>query len=246
MAELTIRQKETVFTFKRVEKKYLLSPEKLRLFMERAEEHLVPDAYHKSLVRSIYYDTDSFALIRHSLDRPVYKEKLRVRSYGIQKEDGIAFVELKKKYSGVVYKRRVQTTPLRAEQWLAGKLPAPADTQITREIDWFLKQNPVTPKVLITCDRVSWMDREDPELRFTFDLGIRHRETDLHLYSGDAGTELLEPGWALMEIKIPGAAPMWLARLLSDEQIFPTTFSKYGRTYQNEWNGALQWGLIRH
>jgi len=163
-----------------------------------------------------------------------------VRSYGVQRENGTAFVELKKKYEGVVYKRRVQTTPLRAEQWLSGKSPAPEDSQTAREIDWFLKRNDVAPKVLISCDRISWKDREDPELRFTFDCGIRHREEDLHLYSPESGTDLLEPGWALMEIKIPGAAPLWLARLLSDGRIFPTTFSKYGRTYLKEWNGFAE------
>ena len=226
--------KDTVFTFKRYEKKFLLPEDKYAAFMETAAEHLVPDAYHRSFVRSIYYDSDDFRLIRSSLERPVYKEKLRVRSYGIAKPDGSVFVELKKKYKGIVYKRRIETTPEAAENWLAGKAAAPKDTQITREIDWFLKMNPVRPMALIACDRTSWMDKDNNELRITFDENLRWRNEDMHLTSPDGGKALLPEGHRLMEIKIPGAAPLWLAHLLSREEIFPTSYSKYGTCYRDE------------
>ena len=227
------QQKETEYTFKRYEKKYLLSPDAYLRFMEEAGKHLIPDEYHESLVCSIYYDTDDYSLIRHSIEGPVYKEKLRVRSYGIPEENGTAFVELKKKYKGVVYKRRVITSPAEAEKWLSGETPAPSDSQITKEIDWFLKMNTVSPKIFIACDRISWKDRDEETLRFTFDKNIRVREDDLHLYHGDSGTPLLPNGYSLMEIKIPTAAPIWLARLLSDEAIFPVSYSKYGTCYKN-------------
>lgn len=227
-------KKETAFTFKRFEKKFLLSKDSYNRFMIKAGEYIEPDVYHISLVNSIYYDTDDYSLIRHSLDKPVYKEKLRVRSYGVPEKDGIAFVELKKKYKGIVYKRRVQTTPAFAEQWLSGEASAPYDTQITREIDWFLKINAVSPKVMVSCDRVSWKGRDDPELRFTFDHKIRTRDTDLHLYSGSHGKDLLMDDQILMEIKIPNAAPMWLAHLLSSELLFPSSYSKYGTFYKNK------------
>lgn len=227
-------KKETAFTFKRVEKKYLLSEDTYQRFMSVAKDYIVPDEYHVSLVNSIYYDTEDFYLIRHSLEKPVYKEKLRVRSYGVPDKDGIAFVELKKKYNGIVYKRRVQTTPLSAEQWLSGSSPAPFVSQITKEIDWFLKMNSVSPKVFVSCDRVSWKGKDNPELRFTFDHKIRTRSTDLHLYNGSEGNDLLSDGQILMEIKIPNAAPLWLAHLLSDESVFPTSFSKYGTFYKNK------------
>ena len=227
-------KKETAFTFKRVEKKYLLSEDTYQRFMSVAKDYIVPDEYHVSLVNSIYYDTEDFYLIRHSLEKPVYKEKLRVRSYGVPDKDGIAFVELKKKYNGIVYKRRVQTTPLSAEQWLSGSSSAPFVSQITKEIDWFLKMNSVSPKVFVSCDRVSWKGKDNPELRFTFDHKIRTRSTDLHLYNGSEGNDLLSDGQILMEIKIPNAAPLWLAHLLSDESVFPTSFSKYGTFYKNK------------
>ena len=228
------RTKATVLTFKRYEKKFLLSPQQYDAFMAVAGEHLLPDVYHLSLVRSIYYDTPDFNLIRTSLDKPIYKEKLRVRSYGIAKAEGSVFVELKKKYKGIVYKRRVEMHPADAEGWLSGASPAPVDTQITREIDWFLKMNSVQPQVLITCDRVSWFDKDESELRVTFDNNIRWRADDLHLTSPDTGEDLLPPKHCLMEIKIPGAAPLWLAHLLSDEAIFPTSYSKYGTCYMRE------------
>ena len=226
--------KSTKYTFKRYEKKYLLTPEQYEAFMAVASQHIVPDAFHKSLVCSVYYDTDDYELIRRSLSKPVYKEKLRVRSYGVPGEDSPVFVELKKKYKGVVYKRRVQTTCLRAEKWIAGEEPAPADTQITREIDRFIAVNQISPKAFIGSERVSWQDKDDPELRFTFDHVIKWRTDRLSLTEGYFGEDLLHDGSVLMEIKIPSAAPLWLAELLSREKIFPRGFSKYGTCYKNE------------
>ena len=226
--------KETKLTFERFEKKYVLTKEQYDAFMAVASEHLVPDVYHKSLVMSIYYDTDDFDLIRHSIEGPVYKEKLRVRSYGIPSDDSSVFVELKKKYKGVVYKRRVEMTNRQAEDWLSGEKAPPEDTQITREISWFLKQNEVSPKAFICAERTSWVDRDDEELRFTFDEAIRWREDELSLPKGDHGKDLLEENIILMEIKIPGSAPLWLCHLLSNEDIFPQTYSKYGNCYKEE------------
>lgn len=225
---------ETVLTFKRYEKKYLLSARKFELLWERMREHLVPDEYFRSTVCSIYYDSDDFALIRHSLERPVYKEKLRLRSYNVPGPDSPVFVELKKKYKGVVYKRRVQMSAAEAEAYLAGQERPARDGQILREIDFFLQTHPVSPKVFIACDREAWDDRDEPELRFTFDRNLRWRETDLQLTAGSEGKPLLDEGEVLMEIKIPEAAPLWLAHLLSELEIFPTSFSKYGSCYQRE------------
>lgn len=228
------KTKDTVLSFKRYEKKYVLTPAQYDAFMAVASEHLVPDAYFESRVCSVYYDSESFELIRNSIEAPVYKEKLRVRSYGVPEDDGTVFVELKKKFKGVVYKRRVETTAKQAEAWLSGEAPAPVDSQITREIDWFLKMNDVKPRAFICCDRTSWLDKDNEELRITFDRNIRWRDEALSLTEGDRGRILLEDGKVLMEIKIPGSAPLWLARLLSDEEIFPTTYSKYGTCYKNE------------
>ena len=225
---------ETVLTFKRYEKKYLLSAAKFDRLWERMREHLVPDRFFQSTVCSVYYDSDDFSLIRHSLERPVYKEKLRLRSYGVPGPEGEVFVELKKKFRGVVYKRRVQLGAAEAEAYLAGRSHPAGDGQILREIDFFLQTPPVSPKVFIACEREAWVDRDEPELRFTFDRNLRWRDTDLSLTAGSAGEPLLKQGEVLMEIKIPEAAPLWLAHLLSELEVFPTSFSKYGTCYRQD------------
>ena len=140
---------ETKLTFKRYEKKYLLSPERYAALRQQLDEHIVPDVYFKSTVCSIYYDSDDYQLIRHSIEGPVYKEKLRVRSYNVPGPDDTVFVELKKKYKGIVYKRRVTMSAARAADYLVGKCPPPEVSQITREIDWFLHENQPAPKVFM-------------------------------------------------------------------------------------------------
>ena len=117
--------------------------------------------------------------------------------------------------------------------YLAGKADPPESSQMTREIDWFLHENDVKPKAFIACDRYAWVDRENAELRITFDENLRWRTDRLDLTLGADGESLTGPGAVLMEIKIPGTAPLWLARLLSDQRVFPTSFSKYGTCYKN-------------
>ena len=226
--------KDTVLTFKRYEKKYLLSAEKYAQLMERLEEYIIPDRFHKSTVCSIYYDTDSYELIRHSIEKPVYKEKLRLRSYNVPGPEGEVFVELKKKYKGIVYKRRVKMTARQAEEYLSGRAPAPKDDQTSRELDWVLKSYDLSPKIYIACDRLAYVSKDDENLRITFDRDIRWRDTELELTLGCHGEPVLSDGQVLMEIKIPGAAPIWLAHLLSELEIFPRSFSKYGTCYKNE------------
>lgn len=226
--------KKTKFTFQRYEKKYLLSRETYLALWQELEAYVEPDIFFQSTVCSMYYDWADFRLIRHSLEKPVYKEKLRLRSYNVPGPEDQVFVELKKKFQGVVYKRRVALPAVEAEAWLAGRTPAPDQSQISREIDWFLKTNPVSPRVLIACDRRAYVAREDKELRITFDSSIRWRETELSLTAGDQGQELLADGQVLMEIKLPEAAPLWLAGLLSRLEIFPQGFSKYGQCYEKE------------
>lgn len=218
-------------TFKRYEKKYLLTPAQYEAVRTGMESHMVPDAYSHYTICNVYYDTDDFSLIRTSLDKPVYKEKLRVRSYGVASDDSKAFVELKKKYEGVVYKRRVVMGAADAVAYLEGRVPE-QETQIHREIDWFMKSYRPTPKAFIAYDREAYAGRDNPDLRITFDTNLRGRMERVDLRSGDDGQPILDGNQILMEIKIPGAAPLWLARLLSENQIFSTSFSKYGAYYK--------------
>ena len=152
----------TRLTFKRNEKKYLLSPERYEALWAELSPRLVPDEYFSSTVCSVYYDSDDYELIRRSIEAPVYKEKLRVRSYGVPAPDGTVFVELKKKFKGTVYKRRVQTTAERAEAWLSGRSAAPENSQVCREIDWFLHMHSPSPKIFIACDREAYVADDAP------------------------------------------------------------------------------------
>jgi len=222
---------ETQYCFARTEKKYLLTGAQYRAFLRTAKPHLRPDAYSHYDICSLYCDTDDYALIRASLEKPVYKEKLRLRSYGVPKDGDRVFLELKKKFDGVVYKRRVDMTAAEAARYLAGEAPV-RESQIQREIDWLCRSHPLKPKVLIAYSREAYSGTEDDQLRVTFDTDIRARSTRLDLRAGDQGSALLPEDRVLMEIKFPGTAPLWLARLLSEEQIFPASFSKYGTYYQ--------------
>lgn len=215
-------------TFERYEKKYLLSPAACDALCARLTPYITPDAYGAYTVCNLYFDTPDYRLIRASIEGPAYKEKLRLRSYGVPDTDAPVFLELKKKYAGVVYKRRI-TAPLGAVK--AGEL---SDSQILREIGWFMRmyQNP-TPRVYIAYDRQAFCGVEEPGLRLTFDRNIRWRQSALELSKGTWGNPLLARGEVLLEIKIPGAMPVWLCRMLSDLEIYPTSFSKYGMCYKN-------------
>lgn len=201
-------------TFERYEKKYMLSQKQYLSLMERIGGRLTADRYASSRIHNIYYDTPSRLLIRRSLEKPVYKEKLRLRCYGSADADSQAFVEIKKKYRDVVYKRRVEMPLGQAVSCLAGKVPiVPGEeTQIERELMWMLRyyQN-LEPAMYIYYERTALVGRQDPLLRITFDSRLLWRDRDLDLRAGAYGDPLLKEGYRLMEVKIPQAMPLWLA-----------------------------------
>ena len=219
--------------FKRYEMKYMLTKEQKEIVLREMAQYMKPDEYGRSTICNIYFDTPDYQLIRHSLEKPVYKEKLRVRSYGPATEDGTVFVELKKKYKGVVYKRRISAKQKDAMDYLLNGAELPEQGQITDEISYFKQMyQGLRPAVYLSYDREAFYGIEDRELRITFDQNILWRKENLSLSSEVYGTPILEPGCALMEIKIASAMPMWLCRVLSENGIFKTSFSKYGRAYE--------------
>lgn len=223
---------DTQMVFKRYEMKYLLTRKQKEKVLEAMEPYMELDAYGRSTIRNIYYDTDNYRLVRKSLEKPVYKEKLRVRSYRAAGPEDEVFVELKKKYEGVVYKRRTSMGKQRAEAYLTGRYPATQRTQITEEIDYFLRfYETLAPKVFLSYEREVYYTKEPGEFRVTFDENIIWRETDLSLEKGIYGTPILKPGQTLMEIKTPGGIPLWMVKVLSEESIRQTSFSKYGNAY---------------
>jgi hypothetical protein len=218
-------------TFERVEEKYLLDTVQYKAVLAGLRGRMQPDLFGRSTISSIYYDTPDYRLIRASLEKPDYKEKLRVRAYGRTTPESQVFIELKKKFDGVVYKRRVGLPLAEANALLDGK-PVPANSQVIREIRYFLRfYNPI-PSALLSYRRVAYTGAEEG-LRITFDDGIRFRTSAMSLTAGAWGEELLPPGTTLMEIKAPGAIPLWLCDLLNQNGVYPTSFSKYGVCYRD-------------
>jgi hypothetical protein len=220
-------------TFKRYEIKYLLDERQYRELRDATSSLLLPDQYGRSTIGNIYFDTPDYRMIRASIERPVYKEKLRIRSYKTPSTGDTVFVELKKKYKGIVYKRRIDLSLGEAEAYLyeGGKLSAPS--QISREIDYVMGFYPdIGPMVALYYDRIAFYGTEDPNLRVTIDSKLTSRRTGLSLADGPGGDMLLDSSLRLMELKTTGSIPLWLTHLLDNLQIYPTSFSKYGRAYQ--------------
>lgn len=218
-------------TFQRVEKKYRMNLEQYEDFMKRAAGYIELDEYGLHTISNIYYDTKYYDLIRNSIEKPKYKEKFRVRGYGKVTEDSCIFLEIKKKYKGIVYKRRTSLIAGEARGYLEkGIFPENGD-QIMKEIEYFFQFYRPEPKLYLAYDRMAYVGTGDSSLRLTIDQNIRSRKEHLDLIYGDEG-ECLDKGGYLMEIKVPAAYPLWLARLLSELKIYPVSFSKYGTVYK--------------
>lgn len=225
---------KTKMVFQRLEKKYIITQEQKKLFLEKAGNRLKTDLYDASTICNIYFDTDQFALINRSIQKPPYKEKLRLRSYGILKSDSDIYLEIKKKYKGTVNKRRISLTLTQAQELLKhNKLPNKS-TQISTELAYFMNFYQPKPKIFIAYERNAWIGNEDKELRITFDTQLRRRYDRLSFTDGDSGKLLLNKNQALMEIKVANAYPLWLTHILSEMKLYPTSFSKYGTAYMSD------------
>ena len=211
------------YVFERVERKFLLTPSQYEGLMRVLPEYMQADQYGESTILSLYLDTADSLLIRRSLEKPVYKEKLRLRSYGVPGDGDNVFLEVKKKVQGVVYKRRICLPLARAMECLARESIPAAGGQIGREIAYMLRRYRLRPAVLLAYDRTAYTELEPSpnQLRITIDRDIRSRQTDLDLRLGAAGESLLAPG-----------IPLWLCAALDQNEIRPTSFSKYGRVYE--------------
>ena len=218
--------------FARTELKYRLTAAQDRFLREALAPYVEPDQYGESTICNIYYDTPDFRLIRKSIEKPVYKEKLRLRSYGPAGPDDNTFLELKKKYKGIVYKRRIYLSERDAMNYLNGTSPLPEQSQITKELDWFLAfYGNLQPAVYLDYDRTAYYSKDDPDLRITFDRNIHFRTDDLSLSSLPGGRFVIKPGESILEIKADGAMPLWLTALLTQANAQRTSFSKYGTAY---------------
>lgn len=231
----------TTKTFKRFENKYLLTREQYKAIMQYIPQYMCADEYNQNggcyTIHNIYYDTEKNDIIRNSLEKPYYKEKLRLRSYQVPASSKeIVFMELKKKIGGVVSKRRASMTLAEGIRFVrTGSRPnviGYTNHLVVEEIAQFLNTHEVVPKTVICYKRMAFFGMEDKEFRVTFDHDIRTRRSQISLEAGSFGEQLLEDETYLMEVKIIGAIPLWLARILTEEKVYSTGFSKYGTEYK--------------
>lgn len=219
--------------FKRYELKYMLTLKQKEKVLDSMQEHMTLDKYGRTTIRNLYYDTDTYLLIRRSIEKPIYKEKIRIRSYTRTMSDSTVFVELKKKYKHVVYKRRISMPNNEATEWLSGVKQGVNNTQISEEIDYFMQlYGTLKPTVFLSYEREAYYCNNGSDFRVTFDDNILCRQNDLSLESEVYGESILPKGMVLMEIKCSGGVPLWMAEVLSRERIFKTPFSKYGTAYK--------------
>ncbi len=227
--------------FKRYELKYLLTWEQKREILRAMEGHMALDGYGRSTIRNIYFDTDDYRMVRHSLEKPVYKEKLRLRSYQQAQPDLPIFVELKKKYRSVVYKRRIALPEQEAMAWLCRGAEPEAHTQIRAEVDYVLQYyKTLHPVMFLSYEREAYFPLDDSDFRVTFDENLLARTDGLSLGLAPGGASLIGEDMTLMEIKTPGGIPLWMTHALTRQRVYKTSFSKYGIAYQNLiFNGGI-------
>lgn len=213
--------------FKRVEKKYIINQNQYQILKEILDNKMVEDEHGKSTICNIYFDTDNYELIRHSITKPVYKDKIRLRSYNVPTQADNVFLEIKRKYDKVVSKRRIT---IKLSDYYKMNLNNPKE-QIEKELAYYFKFYKLTPKVYLSYLRTAYYDKENKDFRITFDSNIIARTYDLKLESGNYGESILPKGQYIMEIKTLNSIPLWLVRYLNDLKIVPGSFSKYGEAY---------------
>lgn len=227
--------------FERKEIKYIITSAQRSAMLNDMRGFMQADEFGTTTICNIYFDTPDDRVIRESIEKPVYKEKLRLRTYGVPNDGSLAFLELKKKFEGIVYKRR-ETMPYSAAYgFLVNRERPEKMTQILKEIDWTLDFYPgLAPRTALFYERTAYFGCEDPELRMTLDNGMRSRKTELDLRAGSHGKSFMDGDLNIMEIKILNSMPLWMSAILDKHGIFPNSFSKMGTVYINNLKEELQ------
>lgn len=232
---------EPVAVMQRYELKYLLTARQTAMLLDGLGGHMQIDCYGRTSIASLYYDTPDYRLIRASIDRPLFKEKLRLRSYGLATMESPVYLELKRKAYGIVYKRRIQTTLPQVGTFFDNHGDISAGGQINREITYFRDfYKKLAPACLIIYDREAYFE-PDGDLRLTIDFSPRYRTEQLNLMESMSGQLLLPEGHTILEVKVQHALPLWLSELLTDLGICKSSFSKYGEAYKRK----LMIGAVR-
>ncbi|MBR3428573.1 MAG: polyphosphate polymerase domain-containing protein [Clostridia bacterium] len=223
-----------IVVMKRYELKYLLSADQTDYLVKALEGHMKLDQYGRTSIASLYYDTPNYQLIRTSVEKPLFKEKVRLRSYGLATLESPVYLELKRKAYKIVYKRRVQTTIPLVEKFFAGSGDICAGGQINREITYFRDfYGTLVPACLIIYDREAFFE-PGGDLRLTIDYSPRYRTDQLNLTTSMEGKLLCPPGNTILEVKVQEAMPLWLTRILDEGRIYKSSFSKYGTAFRQQ------------
>ncbi len=221
--------------FQRIEQKYILTEEEYKLLFEKINSHLEKDYYYKSTICNLYFDTDYNDLIVNSLEKPPYKQKVRVRSYNVPNVDDNVFLELKGKHKGIVFKRREKIRLDELYKYLeSGTIPKNNNNQMMKEIDYIIKKYNLKPKIFLAYDRLSYYDKDNVNFRVTFDMNLRSRNEDLNLELGDTGKLFSKEKFYIMELKSLTSIPLWFIKVLSELKIYSRSFSKYGSIYSKQ------------
>ncbi len=216
-------------TFRRTETKYLLTEKQVQDLMWLIEPYLKKDKYFKGTNCSIYFDNESRYLAIHSLEKPLFKEKIRLRSYGVPRLDDMVFLEIKKKFKGIGSKRRIPIKLSDFYEYLNSGILETSSPIIKEELNECFKRYHLKPTMFLAYDRTSYCGKDDPLFRVTFDRNVRSRNDHLRLEEGDQGEKFFKHGEVVMEVKALGSYPLYFVRALSKLKIYPCSFSKYGR-----------------
>ena len=218
--------------FRRVEKKYIISKNEYLKIREEIDKYVKMDEYGKSTICNIYFDTDKYELISHSITKPYFKEKVRLRSYNVPNENSMVYLEIKRKEESVVGKRRIGMKLNDFNKYMNNnKLVSNSNIQIKNELDYYFDRLDLHEKMYISYDREAYFDKTNPDFRITFDSNIKARDYNLDLSKGSYGQFILEPDKYILEVKTLESIPLWFVKLLTECKVMPCGFSKYGEAY---------------
>lgn len=217
--------------FRRVEKKYVITKEQYLALTDAIKDKMIEDEHGKSTICNIYFDTKQYELIRHSITKPIFKDKIRLRSYNIPTKNDAIYLEIKRKYDEIVSKRRIETT-LNDFYSYAKNNNNVQEGQIEKELDYYFKHYSLIPTMFLSYKRIAYYDKENIDFRLTFDNNILARNYDLQLEKGNYGVLILDKDKYIMEVKTLGSMPIWFVKTLNELKIRPCGFSKYGEAYK--------------
>lgn len=217
--------------FRRVEKKYVINKKQYEALQNAMQDKMEEDEHGKSTIYNVYYDTEQYDLIKHSITKPIFKDKVRIRSYNIPTQNSKVYLEIKRKYDGIVSKRRIETSLEKFYECFKNQKET-AEGQVEKELTYYFKHYHLIPTMFLSYERNAYYEKGNSDFRITFDTNIIARDYDLQMEKGNYGTVILGKDDYVMEIKTLGAMPIWFVHLLDELNIYSAGFSKYGEAYQ--------------